>query len=49
MSYQELVDVHACIDGNLPSEVIVYFLFTTASGSMVSQQLCKILQVGDTR
>ena len=35
-SHQELVDVHASINGNLSPKVVVNFLLATAAGSVVS-------------
>ena len=35
-THQELVYVHACIDGDLPSKVIVDLLFSTGSRGMIA-------------
>lgn len=43
-AHQELIDVHACIDGNLPAKVVVNLLLPTAARGMVAQKLCEVLQ-----
>ena len=42
--YQELVDVHAGIDGDLAAEVVLKLLLSHGAGGVIGQQLGEALQ-----
>ena len=44
-AYQELVDVHAGVDGDLATEVVLELLLPHSAGGVIGQELRKALHV----